>query len=585
MIIRYELFLENKIIDSINEGVLYLSSDLSTALSYLSANGFKIAGDILGLNGEEIKPDMTLIDIAPEDGYFSFITDRVLLNKLKEYTGDTDPDLLKRNAKLYLFDLASSKTLSRQSVRIGKFINKLFPNKYKDDEIESFVNKFKSVLNKESEKFSLIDGVAIEEAYQTANYLDEERGSLASSCMNDFSYLDIYFNNPDKCKMLILTEFDKIKGRALVWKVENQEFEWFMDRQYTNYEADILKMRDWAESKGWAYRAVNRAGFREEVIYKGVRSSLQMEVNLPPYSYDSYPYLDTFVAYEPDKGILRNYGLDNCLILNGTDGNDFEDLREVYSEYYDYNIPAQESVWSAPLRSYLRRQDSVMVRKGSQSNIGWWPDDHEDIVYTSKVKVGLDGSYYLHKSDAIYSDVYRTWILKEESILIISRVKTVVIRNEIKLSVILSHVNEQDTVSKEIVSEMMWYKKITESKIDVQYSDSENDDTDFTGDISEYDFHMNCFINNYKSELIPSGLFIHVIVSKYDGKSILLSKQDAVQLIEKKLNVKSISDQLLILDLVEYNTTLSKTDVWSKLDNTEDRMELVYDSGSDKSED
>ena len=42
---------------------------------------------------------------------------------------------------------------SRNSIKIGKLINKLFPGKYNDKQIEEFVNKFKSTLEQSGERF------------------------------------------------------------------------------------------------------------------------------------------------------------------------------------------------------------------------------------------------------------------------------------------------------------------------------------------------------------------------------------------------------------------------------------------------
>jgi hypothetical protein len=69
----------------------------------------------------------------------------------------------------------------------------------------------------------LVSGSDISKWYSCDNYKDME-GQLGSSCMarkrNIFS---IYENNPDVCQMLILTEDDKLIGRAIVWKVKSIE--------------------------------------------------------------------------------------------------------------------------------------------------------------------------------------------------------------------------------------------------------------------------------------------------------------------------------------------------------------------------
>jgi hypothetical protein len=42
-------------------------------------------------------------------------------------------------------------TKSRNSLRIGRFINKVFPGKYNDKQIEEFVNKFKAAIEVQGE--------------------------------------------------------------------------------------------------------------------------------------------------------------------------------------------------------------------------------------------------------------------------------------------------------------------------------------------------------------------------------------------------------------------------------------------------
>ena len=56
-------------------------------------------------------------------------------------------------------------------------------------------------------------------------------------------YLDIYVMNPEVCRLLILKDEeneDKIRARALVWKLDDDSF--FMDRIYytEQHEIDIF---------------------------------------------------------------------------------------------------------------------------------------------------------------------------------------------------------------------------------------------------------------------------------------------------------------------------------------------------------
>ena len=111
----------------------------------------------------------------------------------------------------------------RQEMSIGKIVNKLFPDKFKQTEIEQFVNDFKAEINKSFSQFRLVEGEEIRYWYLDDHYENKTQGDMNSSCMKAAKsqpFLDIYTNNPDKCKLLILMsdkEKGKIKGRALVW--------------------------------------------------------------------------------------------------------------------------------------------------------------------------------------------------------------------------------------------------------------------------------------------------------------------------------------------------------------------------------
>ena len=96
---------------------------------------------------------------------------------------------------------------SRSSLKLGKFINKLFPNKYNSQQIEMFTNVFKSLAT-DSDVIKEVIGEDIKKWYLEDNYF-EKVGSLGSSCMRYEEcqdYFDIYTENPDVCKMLILTK-------------------------------------------------------------------------------------------------------------------------------------------------------------------------------------------------------------------------------------------------------------------------------------------------------------------------------------------------------------------------------------------
>mgnify|MGYP000692561615 CR=1 FL=1 len=71
-------------------------------------------------------------------------------------------------------------TSSRNSIKIGKLVNKILRTKYKDSDLEQFVNQVKSALEGKQE-FLLISGKEIESAYDVNNYLNRNIISLLNN--------------------------------------------------------------------------------------------------------------------------------------------------------------------------------------------------------------------------------------------------------------------------------------------------------------------------------------------------------------------------------------------------------------------
>jgi hypothetical protein len=109
-------------------------------------------------------------------------------------------------------------TKGRQEMSVGKIVNKLFPNKFTQPQIEAFVNSFKTELTKHFAKIKLVEGEEIRYWYLDEHYAGKH-GDVNSSCMrykNSQKFFDIYCNNPEKCKLAVyLTDDDKkLLGRA-----------------------------------------------------------------------------------------------------------------------------------------------------------------------------------------------------------------------------------------------------------------------------------------------------------------------------------------------------------------------------------
>jgi len=443
--LKYNNFLENLILENIlNESIIYLSPDLKTNLKKLKDN--EIAKDILSSEGQDIKADITFVDLDKE-GYFSFSTMRnakkIIMDKYPtiDYL-DTSPDVHTAN-DLWSLDKRGSEratgvyTRSRNPVSIGKFVNKLFPGKYSDKDREDFVNKFKSIIGVETEEFRIVSGKDIEYWYNSENY-KEQSGNLGNSCMSKKSGIfDLYTKNPDICKMLILVEDGKLLGRALLWKVTTwkslgrtfQGPEWFMDRQYTIKDSDVNKFRDYAVEKGWAYKTMNNHHSFAGVTIEGEKRTAFMTVqvnkvenpnrNLSPYDYRKYPYVDTFRRYDVETGILYNddeEDNDGQYLLDDTGGGYTECRGGIWSDYYGENIPEDESIWSERVNSYIWADRIVRVEGGHWRNRGIYPDDYDDIV-----EDGFTGEWY-HIDDTVWSEAKNYNIFVEDAVRAIEKI-------------------------------------------------------------------------------------------------------------------------------------------------------------------
>ena len=433
---NYYEFLLEKQIQLIKESILYFSPKFRKELSKIP---HPISKDILSKEGEDLKQDITFLDMDDKEGYVTFKTMKSVIKSIDTDEEDEEEtrDFLKqveKTFKRYISDNFISEYpsfgKSRNPIKIGKLINTLFPGKYTPGQIEDFTNKYKSLQKGDIYKIEVVEGDEIAKWYHVDNYFERE-GQLGSSCMRNklSSYFEIYTKNPEVCKMVCLLQEDemgemKLRGRALLWKVDiiypnSLDFEWFMDRQYTIFDSEVETLRKWADEKGYAYKTYNSFGYMSTVTYKGETHRVQMEVNLGSFDYNRFPYVDTFRRYDPQDHILFNDDNEDdegFYLLNDT-GGDYEETgnRNVYSEWYGDSIPEDESVWSDNVESYIYENRAVYVQHGWSGHHGWWPDDHDEIVYTWY-------RYYAHLDDCYYSDYYGDYILQDRAVPVVTYV-------------------------------------------------------------------------------------------------------------------------------------------------------------------
>lgn len=220
-------------------------------------------------------------------------------------------------------------TKNRQSVRTGRAVQALLTASgyaYKAAEIEDFVNKYKTAYEKMNDafkNFELVEGDKIGYWYSSRRY-EMSKGTLSNSCMSSVptNFFDIYMNNPNVCKLLILKNDagDKIRGRALVWILQSPEGVTFVDRVYTHEDSDVELFREYAKSKGWYYKPRNDSSDSSDMVSpSGEKVNMgDLVVMVKKGYYDYYPYVDTIKHYTPRTGRLTTSDGEVC--LEDTDG-------------------------------------------------------------------------------------------------------------------------------------------------------------------------------------------------------------------------------------------------------------------------
>lgn len=428
MIFKYDDFLLENIL---NESILYATPDLEKILKKIDSD---ISNDLLNTIGNDIKPDITLLDLDKDD-YLTFASMKNFTKNLKDEYGDGF-EYIGTNYNKHLVELlvkaqANVLNKSRSQIKIGRLVNQIFPNKYKSKDIEEFVNKFKSVMESSSQ-FELIEGDDIEEWYDKNNYL-EVKGTLGSSCMGSKKGIfDLYTKNKN-CRLLILKDDDKIVGRALVWKLSwlsTKDFDniadnrdvYFMDRQYTISDSDIIKFKEYAKSQNWAYKESNSHSNVGSVVVNGtIYSDSNMNVESSLIDLKKFPYLDTFRTYDPKTGTLYNVDSDDVHgsdeykgMYDLADTNGGYSLIEsgIWSEWYGRTISSENGdvIWSNWADSYLYDHDAVRL------NNEWYPTDCDDLCWSD-----IDDEYHL-VDNCYWSDTQETWVVDTNSVVIITNI-------------------------------------------------------------------------------------------------------------------------------------------------------------------
>ena len=380
---------------------LYYSDSFRNILKIIKSNSDKNSGEyavsiflLKAENSNQMVDKNTLIDITDKNDTISFIQSNRILRK--------NPHL---SDGILGYDIIDDKNgefwkKGRTNINIGRWSRRIIKDIYKtsaysDSMIEKFVNAYKStfdLLNNVNSLFEIVEGEEIRKWYLESNY-KKRIGQLGNSCMRGASkqkFLDIYVKNPEVCKLLILKDGEdknKIVGRSLLWILSNGKK--YQDRIYTINDSDKVLFEKWSENNDYLnYDSPDR----------------NLKVVLGNHSYEYYPYMDTFVVYNPYTKVLCDdedlWPGQGYIKITNTDGS-YQSDDVVWSEYHYAHIDRESAVEcnSDYGTDWLYKHDAIRLEYRSE----WWvPCD--EIVWSEFHEE------HFHIDDVVHSEKLNDWL-------------------------------------------------------------------------------------------------------------------------------------------------------------------------------
>ena len=413
--------------DFLLESILYTSADFVNIMKSIND---VVAKDFLQLIDNDVETPYNALNVTDKNDTISFLPDNQFQRKLTSSNLET---LLKG---------------SPNQTSIGRLVQKILQDNkktYTSNQITEFTDKFKAAWTKyyteeEKEPIRVVTGEEIRDWYLQDSYNIESRngiGTLGKSCMRYPTcqeYFDIYVQNPDVCKMIILTEEEKgkevLRARALIWKTENEG--WYLDRIYFTDASERILIQEYAKKN---YSIKHAYDF-------GVTPRLTIQLISKTSNYGYYPYMDSFPYYYLIEKKLYNYepssvsDRSKLFKIQTTDGSDepmdrvyceldsnyYSSYEMIWSEYHQCAIPSSQSVYSYyykseifepqacysdALEDYLPEEDTREVYLDVNArHSDFYPRDHEDIAneaeegdfYLKEILVKVGAYYYLPKN-------------------------------------------------------------------------------------------------------------------------------------------------------------------------------------------
>jgi len=414
--------------------------------------------------GEHYKITLIGIDQSKENFNKFFVTQSSKVIDYFNKIGFTSkPDVISSSIQSNIPD--ELRTKFRSATSIGKVVNKLFPNEFKNagdkgNDIESFVDAVKSERDKTFGTFKILEGDDVVKYYLKGSYESGGDGStLYGSCMNKEScspYIEFYEeNNIKMIALMSVDEPDKIKGRAIIWDInilDGEELETprvFMDRIYTIKSHDTEKFIEYAKNNKWLYKSIQNMSATVAIcdpLIGECKSTNMISNNVSEGT--AYPYMDTMKFLNADDNYITNDD-DNGYEFNlesthggytSRYGSEF-----VYMSRYGDVISTDELFWDDDTEEYVDFEDTVYSdyegerKTQDYADENWTYSDIEDDYIPNVNIVHLsfgdddavsddyannnyylceyENEYYESDVDLIESDMY-TYVPKDKAILV-----------------------------------------------------------------------------------------------------------------------------------------------------------------------
>lgn len=220
-------------------------------------------------------------------------------------------------------------TKKRSELKIGRLVRQLsdvMKLNASNQEIEDFVNKWKSTKERKDNRFEVISGEDIVIWYNEENYAPGF-GNLNKSCLR-FEYcdkmLDMYVKNPDRIKLLILVDGrEELIGRSLLWTLDESpsDSKLYMDRIYTTEDYIVNNFIKWANDNNYMIREMNNSEKKwgTKFLYKDKKVEGVISLTINDTKLRELPYADTLKFFNK-QGYLSNVGFHGSVLLEDING-------------------------------------------------------------------------------------------------------------------------------------------------------------------------------------------------------------------------------------------------------------------------